>query len=147
MDGARPFSRSYTGCHLTHHGLPPYAPSPLIVPSNIKFTNHDCVDHWHDVLIGSLLGTTMAYFSYRQYYPSLDSEFSHRPYVTRIKREGHEILPIHHRRSPSSQQMLPPQAQAVGDDVHGEDSEDELLGTVPRPRPQQLEDVWGEDEH
>ena len=89
----------------------------------------------------------MAYFSYRQYYPSLDSEFSHRPYVTRIKREGHEILPIHHRRSPSSQQMLPPQAQAVGDDVHGEDSEDELLGIVPRPRPQQLEDVWGEDEH
>ncbi|KAG9127953.1 hypothetical protein FRC07_007191, partial [Ceratobasidium sp. 392] len=40
--------------------------------------------HWHDVLIGSIVGLVLSYFSYRQYYPGLASPFSHRPYSPRI---------------------------------------------------------------
>ncbi|CAE6515400.1 unnamed protein product [Rhizoctonia solani] len=42
--------------------------------------------HWHDVLVGSVVGLVLSYFSYRQYYPSLVSPFSHRPYSPRIPR-------------------------------------------------------------
>ncbi|CEL52320.1 Diacylglycerol pyrophosphate phosphatase 1 OS=Saccharomyces cerevisiae (strain ATCC 204508 / S288c) GN=DPP1 PE=1 SV=1 [Rhizoctonia solani AG-1 IB] len=42
--------------------------------------------HWQDVLIGSIVGLVLSYFSYRQYYPSLASPFSHRPYSPRIPR-------------------------------------------------------------
>ena len=45
------------------------------------------VDHWHDILVGSLLGLVMSYFAYRQYYPSLASVFSHHPYSPRIPDE------------------------------------------------------------
>jgi diacylglycerol diphosphate phosphatase / phosphatidate phosphatase len=45
--------------------------------------------------VGSLLGITLAYFSYRQYYPSLASELSHKPYSPRIQREPEELLPVH----------------------------------------------------
>ncbi len=51
-------------------------------------------DHWQDVLVGSVVGTTLAYFCYRQYYPSLASEVSHLPYGPRIKEEEN-ILPLH----------------------------------------------------
>ena len=52
--------------------------------------------HWHDVLAGSILGIVTAYFSYRQYYPPLQSEMSHQPYPPRVKRGG-QILPTHAR--------------------------------------------------
>ncbi|KAG5646474.1 hypothetical protein DXG03_003524, partial [Asterophora parasitica] len=61
--------------------------------------------HWHDVLVGSLLGTVVSYFTYRQYYPSLASEHSHRPFSPRIKREeaaGGDVLPVHQPQRPSS---------------------------------------------
>ncbi|KAH6918960.1 phosphatidic acid phosphatase type 2 domain-containing protein 1A [Coprinopsis sp. MPI-PUGE-AT-0042] len=41
--------------------------------------------HWHDVIVGSFLGILMSFFAYRQYYPPLTSEVSHRPYSPRIK--------------------------------------------------------------
>lgn len=37
-------------------------------------------DHWQDVLVGAIVGTLFALFSYRMYYPPLTSTFSHRPY-------------------------------------------------------------------
>lgn len=55
-------------------------------------------DHWHDVLVGSILGTVLAYFSYRQYYPSLASPLAHRPYSPRVRRAEHDAestLPVH----------------------------------------------------
>ena len=55
-------------------------------------------DHATDVIAGSLLGLVTAYFSYRQYYPSLASPYSHRPYSPRIPRDDH--LPMHAREVP-----------------------------------------------
>ena len=52
-------------------------------------------DHWQDVLVGAILGAVLAYFSYRQYYPSLASKNSHRPYAPRIQLEDTVILPSH----------------------------------------------------
>ena len=68
------------------------------------------IDHWQDVFIGSLLGTVMSYFAYRQYYPPLTSELSHKPYSPRIKREREAILPIHndHESSSSDTPMTQP---------------------------------------
>lgn len=97
-------------------------------------------------MVGSLIGLLLAYFSYRQYYPSLASELSHRPYGPRIKREEHEILPSH-RHAPSQGQSLNGNGVAV--DRYADDEQLELEGTVPRPRPHGLEDEWiGDgDEH
>ncbi|KAG8737633.1 hypothetical protein FRC10_007975 [Ceratobasidium sp. 414] len=52
--------------------------------------------HWQDVLVGSIAGLVFAYFSYRQYYPTLESPYSHKPYAPRIPREDYResVLPI-----------------------------------------------------
>lgn len=50
------------------------------------------------MLAGSLLGLAAAYFSYRQYYPSLAAPYAERPYSPRIPRE--ERLPVHTREGP-----------------------------------------------
>jgi diacylglycerol diphosphate phosphatase/phosphatidate phosphatase len=42
--------------------------------------------HWQDVFAGASVGLVMAYFSYRQYYPSLASPLAHRPFSPRIPR-------------------------------------------------------------
>lgn len=85
-------------------------------------------DHWHDIVVGSALGLVTAYFSYRQYYPSLASEFSHRPYGPRIKNE--EDDPILPRFNPD----MDPERSAlyraeIGDSFR--DSEDDG-GALPR---------------
>lgn len=36
--------------------------------------------HWEDVTIGSLIGLSVSYYVYRQYYPSIFSGHCHRPY-------------------------------------------------------------------
>lgn len=79
----------------------------------------------------------MAYFAYRQYYPSLASELSHRPYSPRIKREEQEhLLPIHARHVSSS---------AIPEDGARHSSDEfELDGTVPRPVPGSLDHLWRE---
>lgn len=56
--------------------------------------------HWHDVLVGSVLGLVLAYFSYRQYYPHLGTQRSHHPFPPRINRVDDDndipVLPMHH---------------------------------------------------
>lgn len=134
--------------------LTPFAGAALVAISRTMDYRH----HWHDVLVGSILGTVLAYFSYRQYYPSLSSELSHRPYSPRIKDELDANLhrndlesavpmanqqqgPAAHRRQESAvqqQQQQPLTATAQEEDY-------ELEGTAPRPGgPGHLYDVWSE---
>lgn len=39
--------------------------------------------HWEDVAVGFVVGLTVAYFSYRQYYPSLETIGSQYPFTPR----------------------------------------------------------------
>ena len=99
-------------------------------------------DHWQDVFVGSIVGTTLAYFCYRQYYPSLSSEVSHFPYGPRIKEE--EILPIH-----TELHAAPYEPHAEYTDEGGVASVPshsfELSGTVPRPNLGPMEEMWKSD--
>ncbi|KAJ3724469.1 PAP2-domain-containing protein [Lentinula raphanica] len=101
--------------------LAPLSGAALVAISRTMDYRH----HWQDVLVGSILGIVMAYFSYRQYYPSLSSELCHQPYSPRIARDP-EILPMHHRHQHSETTALPPPE-----------------GTVPRPDPGSLTELWG----
>lgn len=49
--------------------------------------------HWQDVLVGSLLGLTMAFFAYRQYYPPLSSPRSQKPFSPRVPRDAGDEYP------------------------------------------------------
>ncbi|THH07218.1 hypothetical protein EW146_g9385 [Bondarzewia mesenterica] len=118
--------------------LTPLSGAALVAISRTMDYRH----HWHDVLIGAILGLTTAYFAYRQYYPSLASELSHRPYSPRIKREE-DLLPIHHRSS--AEAMYPSTSRIMSQygDGGSEGDEVELVdGTVRRGGPGPLEEVW-----
>ncbi|KAJ6547420.1 phosphatidic acid phosphatase type 2/haloperoxidase [Mycena capillaripes] len=110
--------------------LVPFAGAALVAISRTMDYRH----HWHDVLVGSILGTVVSYFTYRQYYPSLASEVSHRPYSPRIARDE---IQSHHMRTSSR--------QAYRDDhPTAEDIIDSgpLEGTVLREGRGSLRDVW-----
>jgi len=112
--------------------LTPLAGASLVAISRTMDYRH----HWHDVLVGSAVGFVLAYFSYRQYFPSLESPLSHRPYAPRIESEDESMtLPIH--ADPNSPQG--DRRDSGGDDV-------ELIdGTVKRPGPSRISDNWIED--
>ncbi|KAF9815273.1 hypothetical protein IEO21_04636 [Rhodonia placenta] len=104
--------------------LTPFSAAALVAISRTMDYRH----HATDVLTGSILGVTAAYFSYRQYYPSLATEYCERPYSPRVARE--ELLPLHRRSDSQSTPM-------VGGDGDSEypfrDEEIDLTeGTVPR---------------
>ena len=104
------------------------------IPSLFLKSKSSAQDHWQDVTVGSILGLTVAYFAYRQYYPGLADELSHRPYSPRIKDENSgPILPVHDS------------SQSQGHDTAGADrryDSFELEGTVQRPGQQHLRDPW-----
>ncbi|KAJ3864047.1 phosphatidic acid phosphatase type 2/haloperoxidase [Lentinula novae-zelandiae] len=78
--------------------LTPFAGAALVAISRTMDYRH----HWQDVVVGSLLGTVMAYFSYRQYFPSLAVDICHLPHAPRITRETEHGLPVHFSRYPSA---------------------------------------------
>lgn len=39
--------------------------------------------HWQDVTVGAIIGTGLAFFAYRQYYPPLWSDISDEPFAPR----------------------------------------------------------------
>ncbi|KAE9411533.1 PAP2-domain-containing protein [Gymnopus androsaceus JB14] len=116
--------------------LTPFSAAALVAISRTMDYRH----HWQDVLVGSILGTVMAYLSYRQYYPSLASEFCHEPYSPRIKREP-EVLPLHHQRYSSAVSETEHESSALP----AQDSTQQVQvpeGTVPRPDPGPLAEIW-----
>ncbi|KAJ7740744.1 PAP2-domain-containing protein [Mycena maculata] len=112
--------------------LVPFAGAALVAISRTMDNRH----HWQDVLVGSILGTVVSYFTYRQYYPSLASEVSHRPYAPRITQED---MTIHHLRT-SSHHSYADHPTAVDVVRSGP-----LEGTVLRTGPGPLRDVWRDD--
>ncbi|EPQ58178.1 PAP2-domain-containing protein [Gloeophyllum trabeum ATCC 11539] len=113
--------------------LAPLAGAAMVAISRTMDYRH----HWQDVLVGSILGLVMSYFSYRQYYPPLSSEFSHRPYSPRIQREG-DVLPLHGGGGLPS---LPPQNEPPSS---YNDLEEGAVnaGTVPKIEPGPLPEIW-----
>ena len=160
---ANPVRRRCSGGYFADYGLSTYVHLCFLAsyPSHPNNNNPipSSTDHWHDVLVGSIIGTLFAYFSYRQYYPSLSSELSHRPYSPRIKDDVDAVLPFHrrndsesapvvtqgpvsdsaHRRQESASQQQPLTARVEREEDY------ELEGTAPRPGgPGHLHDVWSE---
>jgi diacylglycerol diphosphate phosphatase/phosphatidate phosphatase len=70
----------------------------------------------------------LSYFSYRQYYPSLASPFSHRPYSPRIPRYEQDSAGI------PSPDATPAQTEPAGESI-------ELAGTVKRGG-ENLTEIW-----
>ncbi|PPQ70286.1 hypothetical protein CVT24_000849 [Panaeolus cyanescens] len=124
--------------------LAPFMVALLVAISRTMDYRH----HWQDVLVGSTVGTVLAFFAYHQYYPSLASEWSHRPFSPRIKREDDsDILPSHHQPPLPYPGSNSPNHLNVNDaqgyrQQHSFDESYELAGTVPRPQPASLDDHW-----
>ncbi|KAI9510247.1 phosphatidic acid phosphatase type 2/haloperoxidase [Russula earlei] len=108
-------------------GLPLFG-AALIAVTRTMDNRH----HWHDVIAGSFLGIVTAYFAYRQYFPSLESEFAHLPYGPRTQHlEG-----THGRPAPG----LPYYQRSRGSESG--DADVELLhDTVRRDEPHRAE-AW-----
>lgn len=89
----------------------------------------------------------MVYFSYRQYYPPLQSELSHRPYSPRIKREEEHQLPTHHD---GRFQQMDNHALPMTNIEQGSDNDQDQVRvegyeegeTVKRPGPGSMREVW-----
>ncbi|KAG9064907.1 hypothetical protein KI688_003169 [Linnemannia hyalina] len=63
--------------------LAPMILAALIATSRVADYRH----HWQDVTVGSFIGFFFAVFAYRQYYPSLASNKSDRPFSPRIRED------------------------------------------------------------
>ncbi|GBC06444.1 hypothetical protein RclHR1_06830012 [Rhizophagus clarus] len=60
--------------------------APLVVATLIAVSRtEDYRHHWQDVLAGGLVGFLLSFFAYHQYYPSLNSKISDRPFTIRLK--------------------------------------------------------------
>jgi diacylglycerol diphosphate phosphatase / phosphatidate phosphatase len=72
---------------------------PLFGATVISITRTmDYRHHWQDVAVGLTLGLATTYFSYRQYYPSLETPRSQYPFTPRhliADRENTEMNPTH----------------------------------------------------
>ncbi|KIM62072.1 hypothetical protein SCLCIDRAFT_15917 [Scleroderma citrinum Foug A] len=114
--------------HKAWISVAPLAGATLVAISRTMDSRH----HWQDVVAGSLLGTVVAYFSYRQYYPSLTSPMSHRPYSPRVPRDE-QVLPT---VASHGEARYPVRESEEGEEV-------ELIdGAVRKPDPEPLEEIW-----
>ncbi|KAG8931424.1 hypothetical protein FRC02_002758 [Tulasnella sp. 418] len=99
--------------------------------------------HWQDVLIGGLLGLTLAYFCYRQYYPSLEHPLCHRPYSPRVKRPH----PVEHEmgdRSPATAVDVRDTQARTHESRQDEANDSDDDNTLDRQEPD-LSEMWRDD--
>jgi diacylglycerol diphosphate phosphatase/phosphatidate phosphatase len=136
--------------------LTPFLAASLVAISRTMDYRH----HWQDVTVGTIVGIVFSFFAYRQYYPSLSSPLSHRPYSPRIARADgdHAVLPTHTANSSISVPAgntyqggnpgigLGNTAYAGGGTQHAQSQDPYLEGTVPRPGLGSLEEVWNDGE-
>jgi diacylglycerol diphosphate phosphatase/phosphatidate phosphatase len=89
--------------HKAWLAFAPLVGAALIAISRTMDNRH----HWHDVTVGSIVGLTLSFFSYRQFYPKLSDRNSHLPHAPRsfdLPRPPIPIphLPIHSRSGSAS---------------------------------------------
>ncbi|CAE6448649.1 unnamed protein product [Rhizoctonia solani] len=59
--------------------------APLLIALLVAISRTvDNRHHWEDVTVGAIVGMNLAYFAYRQYYPSLADKLSHEAYRARL---------------------------------------------------------------
>jgi hypothetical protein len=132
----------FTRCDFSQYGLQTYNHVALFTNKTILTCFHS-PDHWQDLVAGTALGLTTAYFSYRQYYPSLVSKLSHLPYSPRIELEDAARLPI----QPLLDSIQEPFDRSVlGDEIRQPSQDLDLDRTVRRGGPGSFEEVWREGE-
>lgn len=110
--------------------------------------------HWQDVLVGSLLGLFLAWFSYRQYYPPLTHPLSHRPYSPRISRNRHSQsgtrIHDHPDFNDETEQLHPPRDSRGSHSDHIEEMpmhmNPQRTSTDHADDPLSLKEVWKEGE-
>lgn len=103
-----------------------------------------------------LLGIVIAYFSYRQYYPSLAHPLSHRPFAPRYAPKEQRVSSTNllnlDEDGPETTQGSKgkgPDIEAANDE-DGSDSEEldhEMEGTLPRNKPFSLSRLWTASTH
>jgi diacylglycerol diphosphate phosphatase/phosphatidate phosphatase len=129
-----------------HAGKAWLALSPLAAASLVAISRTmDYRHHWHDVLVGSLLGLIFSFFSYRQYFPSLGDPLAHRPYSPRIKRELEQTLPFHHGHDRTAESAVDhEELHSPTVESTRKSAEPDVEGTVKRPDPQPISAIWEE---
>ncbi|XP_004926343.1 phospholipid phosphatase 5 [Bombyx mandarina] len=82
---------------------------PLVVAGIVALSRScDYHHHWEDILVGSLLGFTIAVFCYRQYYNPLSSDLAGVPYIVsnNMAKYGKEISPTKDLKEVESTPLL-----------------------------------------
>jgi len=108
----------------------PFLAAALVAVSRTMDYRH----HWQDVIVGAILGAVLAYFSYRQFYPSLASKKCQHPYVSRIQLEDTVILPTHNLHTFR-------ESLDDGDHVTYSDRNDGLVEILPRSETGRVERI------
>jgi diacylglycerol diphosphate phosphatase/phosphatidate phosphatase len=108
--------------------------------------------HYQDVFVGMVLGLVVSYFSYRQYYPSLEHPLCHRPYAPRFapieppESQKADVVPAKgttlDTQHPDKGKGKDLEAQKTEGQEGGMDHD--AAGTLPRHQPPPLERVWSE---
>lgn len=124
--------------------LTPFIAAALVAISRTMDYRH----HWQDVLVGSLLGTVMSFFAYRQYYPKLSDELSHRPFEPRVRKQQ-QMEALELQRRPSRPGVTRRYTDTYVDVEAGPSESPHRPSrseTLKRPGPGPLHDVWRQGE-